>query len=232
MNPISRKAALVVGSLVTAGTVAAGAGVATAATTSTKTPAAKAQTRIERVEKRQTRNAHRLDAVAKRLTTRDGKLTTKVSALTDGSAKTDAQAKLADLGTKVGAAKAADAKVLAATAGIDPTDTTAATATLKADRALLKTSRADLRAARQDVRAIVATWRSSLQPPSTKARTARLSAAESARTARVLHSPRSSSRTRALTEGTAAWATHSGASRPGPAAPARPPGRRRPRRRH
>ena len=148
-----RKTALALASLVTAGTLVLTAGVASAAPTSDKTPTTKGAHRIERVEKRQTRDAHRLDAVAKRLATREGRLTTRVDALADGAAKTDAQAKLTDLAGQVAAAKAADAKVLTAVAAIDPTN---ATATLKSDRALLKTSRSALRAARGDVRAIVA----------------------------------------------------------------------------
>lgn len=158
MNPISRKAALAVGSLVTAGTLAAGSGMAMAATPSSKSPeahAAKAQHRIERVVRRQTRIAHRLDKAAARLEKRDGRLTTKVNALPDGTAKTDALAKLADVRTQAEAAKASDAKVLAALKTVDPTNTAATKATLLADRALLRVSVTDLRAARTDLRAVV-----------------------------------------------------------------------------
>jgi hypothetical protein len=153
VNPISRTTALAVGSLVTVCTLAAGTGVAGAATTNTRT--AKAERRVELVAARQTRIAHRLDRAAARLEKREVRLTTRVDALADGTAKTDALAKLADLHSQAEAAKANDAKVLAALSALDAQNTSAAQATFKDDRALFKVSVTDLRAARQDARAVL-----------------------------------------------------------------------------
>jgi len=155
VNPISRKTALTVGSLVAAGTLAVGTGVAGAATPTKASPAEKTHHRIERVVKRQTRNAHRIDRLAARLEKADGRLSSKVDALPDGATKTDALAKLADVHKQAEAAKANDAKVLAALQTIDATNIAASKATLKADRALIKASATDLRAGRQDVRAVL-----------------------------------------------------------------------------
>lgn len=158
MNPMSRKALLTVGGVATAATLVLGGGVASAADgTTTPTAAATAhpraaahvQHRLDKRVARQTRLAGRLDKDVLRITTRAAKLTTKVGALPDGTAKTDATAKLADLAARTAAAKAADATVL--TALHSATDVAATKATLTADLALLRSSRSDIRAARLDV---------------------------------------------------------------------------------
>jgi hypothetical protein len=159
VNPLTRRAALTIGGLATAATLAVGTGVASAADGTTATTAhpkaaAASQHRLDRLVKRQTRITTRFDKVAGRLDTRSGKLTTKVDALADGSAKTDALAKLADLATQTTAIKATDASVRSALSAVDTTNASATRATLKADRVLLKTSRADIALARQDVVAI------------------------------------------------------------------------------
>jgi hypothetical protein len=158
VSPITRKAALTIGGLVAAATLAAGTGVAAAADGSTATThpkaAAAVQHRLDRRVARQTRVTNRLDKAAGRLDTRSGKLTTKVDALADGAAKTDALAKLADLATQTAAVKATDARVLTALKAIDVTDVSATRTTLTSDLSLLKTSRADIALARKDVIAI------------------------------------------------------------------------------
>ena len=159
MNPMSRKAFLTVGGLATATSLVLSGGVASAATTPSSAAHPHAAGHVQRMVKReitrQTHTAGRLDRRADRLNTRAGKLTVKVDALADGTAKTDALAKLADLATQTAAVSTGDAGVLSALKAIDPTDVTAARATLKADRAVFTTSRADLHLARKDMSAIV-----------------------------------------------------------------------------
>ena len=77
MNPMSRKALLTVGGVVTAATLTLGGGVASAAETPTATahPAAAAhvQHRLDRVVERQNRIATRFDKAAVRLDTRSAR---------------------------------------------------------------------------------------------------------------------------------------------------------------
>jgi hypothetical protein len=157
VNPLSRKAAITVGTLATAATLATGAGVASAATStpSAHPEAAAGHPRVDRLVKRETKAAGRIDKAADRLVTRSGKLATRVDALADGAKKTDALAKLADLATRTAAAKADDAKVLAALKTVDVTNVAATEATLKVEKLVLKAAHADNRAARKDVRAVL-----------------------------------------------------------------------------
>jgi hypothetical protein len=148
----ARKMTLIVGGLVTAATLTAATGVADAATTSH--PKA-AQHRLSRLVKRETTAPDRFDKAAGRLDTRSTTLTTKVDALAQGPAKSDALASLADLATKTAAVRANDATVLASLKTVDTSNVAATTATLKADKTTLLTTRKDIRAARKDARSVL-----------------------------------------------------------------------------
>ena len=123
MNPMSRKALLTLGGVVTAATLTLGGGVASAAERRRYRPpqaAAHAQHRARPADGPETPRRRPLRQGRCTATTRAGKLATKVDALPDGAKKTDAQAKLADLATKTAAATTADASVISALEGSPP----------------------------------------------------------------------------------------------------------------